>query len=351
MWHRRKIKGVKRLALLIGQKTEFFLSSQSGKGFVSFMDDILRFYQRKIFIRGGTDHIRSRIIRNVKIELLDRGYNVEIAHGTLNPDILEGIFVPQLNVALISGGLSWEAEVKDGIINLDQFRDDEKYQIYKSKIHDLYEQINMNLELAWDQLQQIQENFIQKCDQGGELEGRHAIHLAEKILESLFSVDEGRINHRFGQIVTGRGITSYYPQLLTHSSAKYYLNGVKYFSGSGILKLVAREAVLKGITVDVYHNFLEPGLVELIILVDANLALAIRPFGQGFQPLLKYENTPEGNFEEHYLQDGDFLEVEKLLAETQRLYDQSCIFYHETFDFTEISNIEKKLVEKILECQ
>lgn len=338
------------MALLIGQRTEYFLSSHSGKGFITFMDDTLRFYQRKILLKGGTDQIRSRIIRNVKIQLIDRGYDVEVAHGTLNPDILEGIFVPQLKIALISsGGLSRETEVKEGIVNLDQFCDDEKYQIYKSKIHDLYEQINMNLELAWDQLQQIQQNFTQKCDQGFEMKGRHALYVAEKILESLFSVDEGRINHRFGQILTGRGITSYYPQLLTHCSTKYYLNGVKYFSGSGILKLVTREAVLKGITVDVYHNFLEPEMVELIILVDANLALAIRPFGQDFQPLLKYENTPEGDFGEYYPQDGDFLEVGELLAETLRLHDQSCIFYHEAYDFTEISNIEKKLVEEIME--
>lgn len=339
---------MKILALLVGRKIEYFLSSHSGGGLVTFINDMWRFCQKKVLLAGGTDQIRSRIIRNVIIELQDRGYDVEIIHGTLNPDILEGIIVPKLDLALISDNPHWEVKLKEGIINLDQYRDNEKYQIYKSKIHDLYEQINMNLELAWDQLQQLQQKFREKCDQGWEPDGRHALYVAEKILEALISVDEGRINHRFGQILTCRGLTSYYPQLLANCSTKYYLNGVKYFSGSGILKLVTREAVLKGLTVDVYHNFLEPELVELIILADANLALAIRPFEQGFQPLLKYENIPTVSESDYYLQEEDFQGVLNLLAETEGLYDQCAVFYHETLDFKEISNLEEGLKGEIL---
>jgi hypothetical protein len=342
---------VKRLTLCIGQKIDYFLTSHSGRGKVTFFSDILRFYRRKIILKGGTEQIRSRIIRNVEIQLIDRGYDVEIVHGGLNPDILEGIFIPKLNLALVSACPQWEDGIKEGLINLGQFHDYEKLQIYKGKIHDLQEQINMNLELAWEELQKIQMAFTKKCAQGLDLDERHALYIAEKILDSLFSVDEGRVNHRFGQILTSRGIVSYYSKLLTSCSTKYFINGVKYLSGSGILKLVAREAVLKGITVDVYHNFLDPQLVELIVLVDAKLALAIRPLDQGFQPLLKYENTPPCHYEESKLIDEDFQGVLELLAEIERLNDQWCIFYHETLDFKEISKLEEKLVNEILKME
>jgi len=336
------------LSIRIGQKTEYFLSSQSGRGIVTFLKDALRLQKRQIILKGGTDQIRSRIIRNVGIEFMDRGYNIEIAHGVLNPDNLEGVFIPQLSFAIVSGTPYLENKFYKNIIDLDHCQDSEKYLVYQSKIEDLLEQINVNQELVFEELQKISLSLFDKCVNGYELEERQALYIAEKLLQTLFTLDEGRMNHRFGQVLTCRGLVNYLPRILANCEAKYYINGIHYQSRSRILNLVAREAVLKGLVVDVYHNFFNPELIEVILLKELDLAVAIRPFTGDFQQLISYEGFAAKNDNGLYLENLNFEEALKWLREVEALYEQCCIFYHETLNFAEIAKLEKELIFEIL---
>lgn len=336
------------MTMCIGGKIEYFLSSQSGRGFITYLKDALRFCKKQITLQGGTSQIRSKIIRNAGLELMDRGLDIEIARGILNPDNLEGIIIPQLNYALISGSPKWENNYNSKVINLDQYRDVENYLVYKGKIKDIYEQINVNLELLQEELGQLRQLFFEKCSEGSELEERQALYITEKLLRSLFTLDEGKMNHRFGQVLTSRGVVNLFPKLLADCSTKYYVNDIQYLNAGSMLKLVAREAVLKGLVVSVYHNFLEPELVELIILEEMNLAIGIRPFTPGFQKLVTYEGSPLDSGFDFYLENLDFANALKWLQEIEKLYDQCSGYYHETLNSTELINLEKDLLTEII---
>ncbi|KJS83461.1 MAG: hypothetical protein JM58_12615 [Peptococcaceae bacterium BICA1-8] len=336
------------MTIEIGQKTEYFLTSHSGRGVVTYLKDVLRIIKRQILLKGATDQVNSRIIRNLGIELVDRGYDVEFIHGIFNPDNLEGIIIPQLSLALVSAEKHFETKANIRVVNIDETRDYEKYLVYKSKIDDLLEQMNVNHELALEELQQLHLIFEQKYKEGSRLEEGQALYIAEKILKTLFTLDDGRMNHRFGQCLTSRGLIDYYPKLLKKCNIKYYLNGISQNNGSGILELVAREAVLKGLIVDVYHNCIDPNLVELLILKEMSLAIGIRPFAEDFLKLVPSKYIEKGTYSTFNLQDLGFQEVQKWLAEVERLSDQSCNFYHETLDFLRITSIEKDLLDEIL---
>jgi len=336
------------LTIAIGQKTEYFLSSHSGRGIVTYSKDVLHNMKSQILLKGATDQVRSRIIRNLGIELIDRGYDVEVIHGIFNPNNLEGIIIPRLSLTLVSAEKHLGAVAIKSLVNLDETRDYEKYLVYKSKINDLFEQMNVNHELALEELQQLLLAFEQKCKEGSEFEKGQALYISENILNTLFDLDDGRMNHRFGQCLTSRGLIDYYPQLLKKCNLKYYLNGISQKHGSGFLEMVAREAVLKGQIVDVYHNCLDPNLIELLILPEVDLAIGIKPFEEDFQELISTKFTDKVTYPIVNLKDLDFREVLKWLEEVERLSDQSCIFYHETLDFLGITTIEKDLLTEIL---
>lgn len=336
------------MTIRIGQKIGYFLSSQSGGGLVTYFRDVLRLQKRSYIIKGGTSQIRSKIIRNIGIELMDRGYDIEIAYGILNPDNLEGIIIPQLGLALISGDSEFQVKGYSKEIDLDQYQDQEKYLVYKSKIGDLSEQITVNFELAFVELHEVCRAFTEKCTLGTEVEERQALYITEKLLSSLFTLEEGKMNHRFAQALTSRGLINYFPRLIETSKNKYYLNGVKYIISSKILNLVAREAVLKGLTVDVYHNFLDPQLIDLIILEEMGLAIASRPFTRDFQELITYDEPPKVDADSS-LEKLDFKGVIKWLREIEDLYDKCWGFYNETLDFTGITELETKLLQEIIE--
>ncbi|KJS19070.1 MAG: hypothetical protein VR72_20255 [Clostridiaceae bacterium BRH_c20a] len=336
------------MTIAIGQKNDYFLSSHSGRGIITYAKDGLRSINRQILLKGATDQVRSRIIRNLGIALVDRGYDVEVIHGIFNPDNLEGIIIPQLSLALVSAEKHFETKANVRVVNIDETRDYEKYLVYKSKIDDLLEQMNVNHELALEELQQLHLVFENKCKEGSGLEEGQALYTVEKILKTLCTLDDGRINHRFGQCLTSRGLIDYYPQLLKKCNLKHYLSGISQSNGSGILELVAREAVLKGLIVDVYHNCLDPNLVEMLILPEMNFAIGIRPFTDEFQKLGFSKSIEKVTAPTFNLKDLDFGDVYKWLKEVDRLSDQSCIFYHETLDFLGITRIEKDLLAEIL---
>jgi hypothetical protein len=336
------------LTIHVGHKTEYFLSSHSGRGTKTYLKDALRFVKKQIILQGGTEQIRSGIIRNVGIELMARGYDVEIAHGILNPDNLEGIIIPQLDLALISTEDSWEIRLDQKIFDLNEYRDMEKFRIYKSKIFDIFEQINMNIELLQEELYELRLVFAKDCSRGSVLEERQVLYITEKLLETLFSLDEGKMNHRFGQILTGRGIVNFLPKLLENCPTKYYVNDVQYLNAGRMLNLVAREAVLKGLVVDVYHNFLDPELVELIIIREMNLAIGIKPFTKGFKRLITYEGNRNYSNQEHYMEKLDFTNACKWLEEIEILYDQCFSYYNEFLNFEEIFALEKQILAEII---
>lgn len=343
---------MKRLTVKVGQKNEYFLSCQSAQGLQTFLQDALRLIKQVYIIKGGSTQTRSRIVRYIGLSLMDKGYDIDIVRGVINPDNLEGIIIPGLSLALICGEKYYElpfksSDAKLNLINLDQFRDDEKYLIYKSKIKDIIEQVNVNLELVQEEIRKARLVYLDYCSQGLEMEERQVLYITEKLLKTLFTSEEGKMNHRFAQGITGCGIIDFYPKILEGIIKRHYLNGIKYLNSSGILKLIAREAVIRGLTVDVYHNCLDISIVELLILPEVKLAIGGKDFTGDFQRLINYKKI-EKKIEPVNIKNINLSEAIKLLSEVDKLNEEISILFHEILDFAQIEKVEACLLSEII---
>lgn len=333
----------------VGETKGYFLSSQSGQGYYSFLKNSVHNLQKKIVLRGGTNQLRSRIMRNISFSLVDRGFNMEAVYGTINPINLEAVIMPQLDLCILgTEGLDISKVNASKTIDIGEYCFRDYYLVYKSKIKDLEEQARVSLELAQEELcglKNILSSNSGKIDQKDELQ---ALYITEKLLRKLFSLDQGKIVNRFAQCITGKGVIDCYSSLLTKIKNRHYLNGIDIVNGGWILKLVAREAVTKGLSVEVYHNCLEPALIELLIIPDLNLAIGIRDFSGDFQKLISYKQG-EKEITNKTIYDLDLDKGIKFLEQVDELNDEVCILFNETIDFHEIEKLEKKLLTEIIE--
>lgn len=327
--------------------TQYFLSVHWAHGYKSFVADTMALVTRKLFLKGSTNQLRSRVIRNIGLTLLERGYNIELIHGCINPNNLEGVLIPQLNLGLICGE-NLDNLTGGKVIDLDQFRDEEKYLTYGSKVKDILEQKDVAIELAQEELAKFNREYQNSFARKKELEDRQVLFITEKILNALFSKEKGVLYHRIAQALTGVGLVNYYPILLKGITNKVYLNGVSPDNGSGILKIVAREAVIKGLQVEAYFNCLDLGIIELLIIPEMSMAIGAKNITGDFKKIINYveESKDSDNL---LLQDLPVGKVVAYLKKADDLNDQACLLYQEAIDFKGIENLEKQLITEILQ--
>lgn len=342
------------MKIRIGNITDYFLSSHTTEGYHSFLAQAMTGKAQLIGLTGASAQVRSRICRQMAIALADRGYNVELIHGLVNPCDLEGIIVPELSLMVADGEKMRETPdcwAAAEIIDLDKYVWEERYPIFEAKLRDLKEQMSVNLELVYEHLHQAQSQLTH-FEGGLCLNEPQNKRIVDRLARTLFFKKYGTLEHRFGQSLTGEGRIDYYRGLLCATSHKYYLNGVNYRSGCKVLGDLSREAVKAGLVCQVYHDYLDADLVELLIIPELATAIAAKALDEDFQELLTYKETacqPAINQERLPKVDESLERVTQVL---QEIKNQSGIvgeLYQDMIDFAAIEQLENTLLEQVLE--
>lgn len=341
------------MKIRIGKTTDYFLSSHTTEGYRSFFAQAMAENQRLIGLSGASAQIRSRISRQLGIHLVDRGYNVELIHGLGNPCDLEGIIVPELSLMIASVEKLRESEERwpaVELIDLDRFVWADRYPIFEAKIRDLQEQISVNLELVYEYLHQAQSKLI-TVDGGLCFSERQNEQVVDRLARSLFFKQYGRLEHRFGQSLTGDGRIDYYKGLLRSVRKKYYLNGVNYRSSCKVLSDLSHEAIKAGMVCQVYHDYLDADLVELIIIPQMETAIAAKALEEDFEELLTYKETacqPAIAQETLPKVDESLGRIAELLQEIKNQSGTVGELYQDMIDFDAIAELEEQMLLQIL---
>ena len=83
----------------------YFAALNGGKGFVSFFDDIFSPLDRVYIIKGGPGTGKSKLMRDIAAEAVNKAYTVEYFCCSADPDSLDGIIIKELNVLSCAGWL------------------------------------------------------------------------------------------------------------------------------------------------------------------------------------------------------------------------------------------------------
>lgn len=309
---------MKDLTIKIGKRTDSFISCYTNQGYISFLDKVIE--KDKVYVLlGGTFQVKSRIIRDIANNLADRGFDINLLHNGLNSDILEGVRVSPLNVTIIDGNNTRKLKedaiillVKD-IIDIDKLEPELKEEIYKLE--------------AWkSQLVEGYPSGVKDRDKG-----------------NIQIIDGAK--HLFAQALTCKGKINYYNKIFDGLENKYYLNNLDYLSASEILTFFARNMQQGGVNTEVYHNFLQPDIVELVVIKDNSLAIGIKNFDPRFKPI----NNSNILYVEKIAEDPRIIvEAMQSLAKINTINERIEEIYLGVTDFSRVNHISDLVLVDIV---
>lgn len=87
-----------------GLQTRYFLSAETGAGFCSFVSHFLRQPGRYVHIlKGGPGCGKSTFLKRLSARAAELGLETELLHCAGDPDALDGLYLPEANVAWLDG--------------------------------------------------------------------------------------------------------------------------------------------------------------------------------------------------------------------------------------------------------
>lgn len=178
----------------------YFAAANSGKGFVSFYDEVFNrpTLKKRYIIKGGPGTGKSSLMRKVANDAMAQGKNVEHYRCSSDPDSLDGIIIDGA-IALLDGTMphSMDATLpgaRDELINLGAFWDGDllakdyaRIQVLNEKKQEAYQKAYRFLSACME-VEEVNRTLLQACIRSEKLKGA-VKRLCERIPnESKFSV-------------------------------------------------------------------------------------------------------------------------------------------------------------------
>ncbi len=270
---------------LRGKIRRVFPGGNTYKGFHSFYDYIIESEKaNRIFcMKGGPGVGKSSFMKSIATEFLDSGCDVEFHHCSSDPDSLDAVVIKQAKVAILDGTAPHVVDPKnpgavDEILNFGVFWDSKGFDGLRNKILEINREKKCCYESGYQYLKSakaLQDDI--------EINAAYALDSAKWHQLVLSLRDEfagiaaktgglGKERHLFHAALTSEGRVSFAETLIDDGMRRFLLDGVDSKAKSDLLLLLAREFVFKGNDVEIFHQPLNPERVEMVIVLNLNLA-------------------------------------------------------------------------------
>ncbi len=275
-----------------GNIKKLFPGSNSAYGFYSFYDQIIADDATRVYvIKGGPGVGKSTFMHSIARKFWEMGYNLEFHCCSSDNDSLDGIVIPQLDIACIDGTAPHTVDPKnpgvvDEIIHLGDFWDEKgvlhhREAILKSnrEISRLFRRAYSYLAAAKLFLDEIEGYYIEN-------NALNEVGLDKVALQLNKEIFQDRINdrienepvirrerHLFATAITPAGPVSYLESLISNIKKKYIINGDDGTGKNDLISRVMDAAKMRGFFVEVYHCALDPLKIDHVIIPELGVAV------------------------------------------------------------------------------
>ncbi len=359
-----------------------FPGGNTSYGFHSFYDYIITPDANRIFvIKGGPGVGKSTFMKKIASDLLEKGFNIEYHHCSSDNDSLDGIHIPDLEIAIIDGTAPHIVDPKnpgavDEIIHLGDYWNEHEMRKNKTEILTLNKEISRLFRRAYSYLAAAK-IFLDEIEgyykQTGILDGQKLNRYALRLIEETFHkpVTNGHpaktskhpVRHLFATAITPDGPVNYIETLVDSLNKRYIIEGD---DGTGKNELITRlmdAALMHGYFVEAYHCSLDPTKIDHLIIPELSLAVIniVEPHFYTPQPGDKVINTVEfinqtlaSSLAEERQRARDLYRQSFDLAiwylrRAKELHDKIESYYVPNMNFQQIEDRRKQVLSKILE--
>lgn len=341
-----------------------FASSHTAAGYHSFIPELIRDLEQVYILKGAPGSGRSTFIRLVGEVMSEQGLEVEFWISALDSITPDGVYIPQLELAVINGSLPTGIDprypgVREHLINLGGYWDQAVIDSQRQKIIELVD----NIELARQNADKLLQELGRLKAEQRRINSRHmSIEKLTQLVEQLGSEIIARRSgekHYFAGVLTIDGWVDYVHELSHNCQKRYILKGP---SGSGKSMVIAELARLikdNGYFLEYYHCGLE--IESLVMVIIRNLQIALIEGGSAEIPLKPWDVVIDLSL---YMQDFDddcrqesgtnSRDLENLLFAARQQLEKSSIsqqelkkIYAGAMDFAGLDKLRLNLIEAL----
>lgn len=344
-----------------------FAAGNTGKGFVSFFDEYFSRARKVFIIKGGPGTGKSTLMHSVGMTMIEKGYDVEFVHCSSDSNSLDGIYINQLDIAMVDGTSPHVVEprnpgVCEEYINLGELWNSDNLEKHSDEIKRLTAQISHCFKSAYKELakgkdlhDQLEAYYIRAMD--FEALDQKTNELIEKIFGT-----KPQVRDLFASGITPQGTVNYMNNLTEDMQKRYIIKGRAGTGKSTLLKKVAEVAIARGLNVDRYHCSFDPDSLDMVIIPSLKIALL-----DGTAPHIidaQYESDEIINVLE--CADMSWIEASwDKISEIEKSYSQAVAegidyiksakslhdiledYYQAAMDFTKMDDIKNKVLKHI----
>jgi len=255
-----------------------FASSYTSQGFYTFIPELVNSLSKVYILKGAPGSGKSTFIRLLGEVMSQQGYDVEFWVSAVDPVTPDGVYIPQLDAAVINGSLPQPIDpkypgVREKIINLGEYWD-------QSIVEQQYREIIAQIDKT-DKFQVQVSRVLKEASRAKEeIRKANAAYLNMEKIEQLIKnlskdIMENRPGekHYFAGVITEDGLVDYINELSYDCKKRYIFKGPSGSGKSTVICELAREAKQKGYFLEYYHCGLEVDYLVMVIIRNLQLAL------------------------------------------------------------------------------
>lgn len=260
----------------------YFMSGNTSQGYVNLLPASLQALSYLCVIDGPFQSDIARVLSQLDEQISPLVEEVHYLHNPSDPEQLEGIIYPQLNVGLVSvtprQNIAEQSLNRATLtLNMYDFYNLDQLEPIQKKIDELTTLIEQNHQQAYkgyaeallihDEWEAI---YIRNMDFD------IANNYANKLLGKLIPKQNNRANvraiHRFLGAATPIGAVDYVPNL-TNGLTRYFIKGRPGSGKSTLLKKIVEAGLSNGYELEIYQCGLDPQSLDMVIIRELEFAI------------------------------------------------------------------------------
>lgn len=359
----------------IGNIKHVFPGSNTPNGFFPFFSYIVpQESANKIYvIKGGPGTGKSSFMKKIGAAATERGLDVEFFHCSSDPNSLDAIFIPSLNIALLDGTAPHVVDpvfpgAVDKILNFGDFWDETKLRESRDDIISYTQAIGRHFKKAYcyfaagkniyDGYQLVETPFI---------DNTVILNLENTILNTIFAKIKptgtyGTDRHLFSTAMTGEGFLDYLNTIIGDTKNIFFIKESIGCHSKNLMNRIKDTARLLGLNAECYHSPIDTSKIEDIYLPTIDTFITVtNPFHKpkvfpthiyDFTAALTTNTSNEVRLEldkDYKLMSDLFNKGFACIANAKKIHDNLEEFYIDAIDFEKIDILLKTLMSEIFD--
>lgn len=277
-----------------GNVKHVFPGGNTSQGFYSYYNYIIPNDANRIFIlKGGPGVGKSTFMKQIGEKMTSYGYDIEYHHCSSDNNSLDGLVIPNLDIAFIDGTSPHIVDPKnpgcvDEIINLGQFWNQPQLIANKPQILSCNQEIQRLFQRSYRILRAAKSIYDDwKITNSEALDISKINILTNQLLSTILPKQgngAGKLRKLFASAITPDGPTNYLQSIFADVSNTYVLTGAPGTGKSIILEAILAAALRKGFDTEVYYCPLDPVKPEHILIPQLSCAVITSAAPHLFSP-------------------------------------------------------------------